>query len=595
MATDQDTLRRGGLPSESAVLTFPGEEQLADAGKGEECPKAFRDRPVTMSAKEALGNLLPSILGLSSARVGCIALSYGSYRASDLGIATDGGTLVAVLVLIPFMLLLMKENRFVGRRLCRAIAIAGTFLQTAMLLAAAALYNLGVSLPSVAVVAIGAVSTLCFFGSAFFWLRHARGSSRPVATMFVFLAMALSVAIVYVLWLMPDTPAFVVAGIICALQLIFMRVARHREPIFAIRIASGGGSSRASANSGAPSSTFYLVTMAMGITIMGFAAGVLRGFPAGGAIGFLPGTRLLYSAITIVACLGITLVSLRWSGYVAAKTMWVVILDLAAFALILFAVFPGRLDIGASLANAVNALMIAVCLKTSISTSSVGRYDAYFYCIFCMTAYLGPRAVTRTVLSVMDITIANMSLIFTVVGMLLLFCSEVVLLRLASDPGARMPIENELLETDGEGALAPGVLSLDGREEGGDGSIARGRETEEFSAGMPEGQQRTGRRSSSLTQQVSRFLGIDGDLTPSELSELSLRQLVDEMARTFKLLDREEEVMLLYVQGATQARIAEQLGVSTNTAHAHIKHFYAKCNVHSRQELLDLMHAFESM
>ena len=84
-------------------------------------------------------------------------------------------------------------------------------------------------------------------------------------------------------------------------------------------------------------------------------------------------------------------------------------------------------------------------------------------------------------------------------------------------------------------------------------------------------------------------------LTPSKLSEMSLKQLVDEIARIFLLSDREADVMLLYAQGVTQARIAERLGISANTVHAHIKRIYAKCNVHSRQELLDLMHSLEKM
>lgn len=91
------------------------------------------------------------------------------------------------------------------------------------------------------------------------------------------------------------------------------------------------------------------------------------------------------------------------------------------------------------------------------------------------------------------------------------------------------------------------------------------------------------------------MLGIDTSLTPREQNALMLRQVVDEIADLFKLSDRESEVMLLYVQGLTQARIAEELEISANTAHAHIKHIYSKCNLHSRQELLDLMYSFEKI
>ena len=43
--------------------------------------------------------------------------------------------------------------------------------------------------------------------------------------------------------------------------------------------------------------------------------------------------------------------------------------------------------------------------------------------------------------------------------------------------------------------------------------------------------------------------------------------------------------------GHTQARIAEELSITPDTVHAHIKRIYAKCDLHSRQDFLDYMAA----
>ncbi|MDD6730010.1 MAG: LuxR C-terminal-related transcriptional regulator [Eggerthellaceae bacterium] len=57
------------------------------------------------------------------------------------------------------------------------------------------------------------------------------------------------------------------------------------------------------------------------------------------------------------------------------------------------------------------------------------------------------------------------------------------------------------------------------------------------------------------------------------------------------LSDRETEVTDYVVRGYTVARIAEELYVSENTVRTHMKRIYAKCDVHKKQELIDLVEA----
>ena len=55
------------------------------------------------------------------------------------------------------------------------------------------------------------------------------------------------------------------------------------------------------------------------------------------------------------------------------------------------------------------------------------------------------------------------------------------------------------------------------------------------------------------------------------------------------LTPREEEILELIAMGRSAKYIAEDLTISHNTTRTHIKHVYEKLNIHSKQELLDLV------
>ena len=68
----------------------------------------------------------------------------------------------------------------------------------------------------------------------------------------------------------------------------------------------------------------------------------------------------------------------------------------------------------------------------------------------------------------------------------------------------------------------------------------------------------------------------------------SMPALVDDFAKARGLTPREGEVLHCLMHGHSQQRIQEQLRISKGTASFYIQNFYAKCNVHSRQELIKL-------
>ena len=84
-------------------------------------------------------------------------------------------------------------------------------------------------------------------------------------------------------------------------------------------------------------------------------------------------------------------------------------------------------------------------------------------------------------------------------------------------------------------------------------------------------------------------------LRPSEITEHAGDQdvaedtVIDSIAQQYNLTARETEVLSLLAQGRTRSVIASKLCISNGTAHAHISHIYAKMDIHSQQELLDLI------
>ena len=67
-----------------------------------------------------------------------------------------------------------------------------------------------------------------------------------------------------------------------------------------------------------------------------------------------------------------------------------------------------------------------------------------------------------------------------------------------------------------------------------------------------------------------------------------LRSQAESLRITYGLTSRETEVAMLLLGGRTRAYIRDELFVSLNTVGVHVRNIFAKCGVHSVQELMDL-------
>lgn len=66
-----------------------------------------------------------------------------------------------------------------------------------------------------------------------------------------------------------------------------------------------------------------------------------------------------------------------------------------------------------------------------------------------------------------------------------------------------------------------------------------------------------------------------------------------EVAGEYGLSPKETEIMILFAKGRSSTRIQEELYLSRGTVTTHLRHIYQKLDVHSKQELLDVIEARE--
>ena len=73
------------------------------------------------------------------------------------------------------------------------------------------------------------------------------------------------------------------------------------------------------------------------------------------------------------------------------------------------------------------------------------------------------------------------------------------------------------------------------------------------------------------------------------IAQRTIEDKCDDLARMRQLTGRETEVLKLLARGRSGVFIQNELVVSYNTVKAHVKHIYQKLDVHTHQELIDLV------
>ena len=87
------------------------------------------------------------------------------------------------------------------------------------------------------------------------------------------------------------------------------------------------------------------------------------------------------------------------------------------------------------------------------------------------------------------------------------------------------------------------------------------------------------------------FAELSGERVSAPQDHRSIDERCDAIGAERGLTPRELEVMKMLCKGRTKSYIAETLYLTENTVRSHTKHIYTKLDVHSKQELMDLVGA----
>lgn len=568
--------------------------------------------------------LLPSILGLCFARTGLIVAGYGSYTHTDEGIFTDGSMLVALSFMAVILLVIGTRKIRLKKRTTNRIMRTCVALEALCVLLLPLTHIAGVFWPNVHFWLCTAVTFFASF-AIFYWLRRARGCGSTTAVLYVFSALAISEVEIYVCSLI-GTYGFYVAAALSLLQFPCMLSARKNKLANDIESFTPNDDFFGFATT-LLSSKRFLTATATSIGVLSIVDGFLRGYPDGTPIAFQPATRVAYGLLTIAICVIVISLMMHKRKSVMTVGMFILLELFACAALVLYAAFPDMPDIGAVFTTTLNALLVAFTWYIIIAFMSFGWRGPYYYALGGWIVWLGCRAIARVTLINVQSLSTNDLLINAIMGTCVVISTQVALgqfLKVSqmeaderhdlhvrrmerlekqlSQAQANVEALTILKNNAGEYSECAACANAVPMGAGAAGAVgtpnplqcAGVMPIESVDQGETADESRNAQPGSKRGMRLVRLMGLDEGDSIADIRKAAMRNNAEQMGKQFLLSDREIEVLALYALGWTQKRVAEELYISSSTAHAHIKRIYAKTGLHSRQEILDFMDQYTS-
>lgn len=492
-----------------------------------------------------------SFLGLAAVRVWLQCSVYGLYASTDSGVVTVVTNIARVLVTVALMLAACRLG--FSRRTRERLAWASVACMTAASVLALAAGETGAGWLAWASCALGAVGVVWGGGM---WITFYQRLCCAEAVLYAFGSLALSCVAGLALGLVPSTIAALVAAFMPALSLVTFRAAMQALDA---RDASVAACAHAPedvpdrAYDAEPRATF--ARLLGGVALFSLALGFARGFPFGQAIALPLPFQALHQLGCAALCAAVVWWTLVRGRSLRLSALWGIPLALlVAGVLLLAAQEPPLVELGSALVTVANTLTLAVLWAASQDVARHSSTPGYLVLGTVWIAHQLPRELGR--MAVMAVGPHDGSPMLLAVCMVVLLAASMLLLVNDSVPHAR-PLFAGLRAWAGPGAHP---AAHDERE------------------GVPANPQTTGPGSPEATA------GARPDAT-------EMRLLV--VAQRYQLTRRETDIARLLLQGASKAAIGEQLCLTESTVRTHARHLYAKLDVHSREQLAQLVREFE--
>ena len=492
-----------------------------------------------------------SFLGLAAVRVWLQYSVYGMYAATDFGVTTVVTNILRVVVTVALMAVVVRRG--FPPRAQGALGVFSVACMTAASVAALAASEMGVTWLAWVACVVGAVGVVWGGGM---WITFYQRLCCAEAVLYAFGSLALSCVAGLVLGLVPSTIAALVAAFMPALSLVTFRAAMQ-----ALDAREAGDAACAHAPGDVPDRAYDAEPRATfarllgGVALFNLALGFARGFPFGQAIALSLPFQALHQLGCAALCAAVVWWTLVRGRSLRLSALWDIPLALlVAGVLLLAAQEPPLVELGSALVTVANTLTLAVLWAASQDVARHSSTPGYLVLGAVWIAHQLPRELGR--MAVMAVGPHDGSPMLLAVCMVVLLAASMLLLVNDSMPHAR-PLFAGLRAWAGPGAHP---AAHDERE------------------GVPANPQTTGPGSPEA------MAGGRPDAT-------EMRLLV--VAQRYQLTRRETDIARLLLQGASKAAIGEQLCLTESTVRTHARHLYAKLDVHSREQLAQLVREFE--
>ncbi len=526
----------------------------AAATRREDGPQADRCRSAgaeTAARPNALRGLLarfsPCFLGLVAVRIWLQCSIYDRYASTDSGVVTVTANIVRVVLTVAILALVVHRGFTQRAKTGLGWASVGAMtVASALFLAHAETGSTGL---------LWAACLLAGFGIIWgggMWIEFYVRLPIREALLYAFVCLALSCAAGFLLGLFSESTAHLVAMLMPAVSLVTFRssmLALDRRDAQGTGSAPTSGSQPDGVNAPAPydaepRSTF--VRLLAGVALFNLALGFARGFPYGESIGLSVPFQAVHQFGTCLLCLALVWWALVRRGGVRFSALWnLLVVLLGAGMLALASLDPLLMEVGSTLITVANTFALGVMWFSSYDIARNSSIPGYAALGAVWVAHPLPREVGRV--AILLVGPHDESPMILAVAMVVALAVSITLLVNDSVPRTR-PFFAE---------LRPG---RNGRPEG-----ARRQQAEAFAS----------------THADDR----DGDVPGGA----NLDRALGAAARLYPLTQRELDIARLLAQGRSKSVIGEKLGLSESTVRTHGRHLYAKLDVHSRQQLIDLL------
>lgn len=527
-------------------------------------------------------------LGLATLRIWLQCCQYDCFVYTDYGFLTVAGTLVRATVIAILVAICLAQgfSESVEQRLDQVSCIFMTI--------AAGLYFVQPAFSDVPLSLVASlVGSVGMAWIATTWIRVFMRLQPGEAFLYAILAMGLSAVVVFALGVLGTSVAYAMC---IAMPYAAIASAHNATTLLDERPLNQRCDTRDALNDDLPRNA--VLSKLLGVCLVNFSIGVARGYPSGLSIPLDLTCQAFHNATVMVlsACLvwWVLVKGHRFTLFLIGG----IICAFASVGVALIAASPHAFgSAGAVLVTIANSLGVAgmwYCAYDFARHSSQHPYVVFGIAWIC---FLLPRELGRLLVLRLGFLLEAESVLLVAGALIMVVLILGMAFILSNRRTGGMCFMFRELQISASQANAQGNTWSDacGAPDGSSGMWddicgTSGSSCDTLAARNKARELQGVSAQSAVVHAVQDSAVIDPQ---DDIAHDAQGRTFDAFSQFYGLTEREVEVARLMAMGRSRAVISEQLTLSQNTIKGHMHNIYTKAGVHSKQEFLDLIFAFD--